>query len=108
MSEYERIGGGTFWKPLAEGDQIEGLYRGKELREGGQYGPQDVATIELRGGDLKLVTVKAGLKSSFESSALTPGKIVKIIYLGKQKNPRTGRTFDAFEVFARTADAPGG
>lgn len=105
-TEYTRVSGGTFWKPTAAGDLIEGLYRGKEMREGGQYGPQEVATLEIRGGDLKLVTVKAGLKSSFESSALTPGKVVKIIYQGKQMNPRTGRTFDAFEVFARDAVTP--
>jgi len=104
--EYTRVSGGTFWKPSVAGDLIEGLYRGKEMREGGQYGPKEVATLEGWNGELRLVTVKAGLKSSFDSGALTPGKVVKIIYQGKQLNPRTGRTFDAFEVFARDAATP--
>ena len=97
MSEYERVGGGSFWKPETEGDSIEGLYKGKEMSEG-KFGLQEIATLETRAGDLKKVSIKAGLKSSFE--LLSPGRVIKIVYTGKQKNPKSGRIFDGFEVFA--------
>ena len=56
--------------------------------------PRNICRIETDDGEVT-VWESAGLRSLF---SLEEGTHVRISYKGKQNNPKTGRTFKAFDV----------
>lgn len=85
---------GNFFKFEQPGDTIEGVYLSQNA---GQFGP--VASIRLADGSTAAFPIQTALRLEWEKNNIQPGTEIKVVYLGKQKNNKTGREFKAFDLY---------
>lgn len=90
-----------FWKPEAVGDEIQGTY--VDMRTGvGAYN-QNAYTIQKEDGSLITASGNAGIDRAMTKVPL--GAEVKIVYLGREVNPKTKREFKKFDIFSKQLKA---
>lgn len=86
-----------FWKPEEVNDEVRGSY--VDMRQGvGQYN-QTVYTIQKEDGSHITVSGNAGIDRAMVKIPL--GSEVKIVYLGRETNPKTKREFKKFDIFSK-------
>lgn len=85
----------------AIGDTVEGYYMGTHESET-VYGKAVFMDFTSEDGDFSIIQT-AGLKKYNWSSM--QGMKVKIEYAGDKKNPKTGRTFKDFKIYADYEDS---
>lgn len=89
-----------YWpKKAAErkpGDSVEGVYRGKTERPGFSGGTDTLYLIEGKDG---MIGVNANASISRKMEQIPTDTTVKIVFNGKQTNPKTGRQYNDFSVF---------
>lgn len=95
----------SYWpKKAAErqkGDSVEGYYRGSIERPGFSGGTDTLYLIESKEG---MVGVNSNASISRKIEQVPQGTLVKIIFNGKQRNPKTGREYNDFSVLMDDAD----
>lgn len=95
----------SYWpKKAAErqkGDSVEGYYRGSIERPGFSGGTDTLYLIESKEG---MVGVNSNASIARKIEQVPQGTLVKIIFNGKQRNPKTGREYNDFSVLMDDAD----
>ncbi len=90
-------GSGEFYKWTDAGQELEGKWCGQH---DGQFGPN--GTIEMADGTRKIFPLHTGLLNQVDD--LEEGQEIKIVYLGKKLNPKSGREFKNFELYTATEE----
>lgn len=100
-NEWTEAGGGTSWNygDLGKGTVLQGVYLTKEENVGENQ--SNIYNIEVTEGELKSVWGCNVLDSKF--LGLKPGMEVKLTYLGKVKNDKSGRIYHDFKIEYRKA-----
>ena len=96
------ISNSPFWKPENVDDEVQGTYVDMRMHVG-QY-DQTVYTIQLADGSFNTVSGNAGINRAMSKVPL--GAEVKIVYLGRETNPKTKREFKKFDVFSKQIKTP--
>lgn len=95
----------SYWpKKAAErqvGDSVEGYYRGSIERPGFSGGTDILYLIETKDG---MTGVNANASISRKIEQVPEGTLVKIVFNGKQRNPKTGREYNDFSVLMDDSD----
>ena len=87
-------------KSIAHGTYIEGKIT--DIREKEDTYGNKIPILSIKIGNGATYTVWCSpttLKNKINSADIDVGRSIGIEYLGKQKNPKSGRTFMAFDVF---------
>lgn len=90
------------WKPVKADDALEGLY--VDVRD---INKKDGTTTKIyvfqkEDGTLVSVWDSAGLTRGMEKIAI--GSQVRIVYLGKKHNDKTGHDFHSYDIYSKKAD----
>lgn len=82
--------------PEQEGEYVIGRYKRRGIFTPTTFGEMEYMELEADGKDIWV-----GLSSSLLRMVdmIPEGSIIKIVYVGKQVNPRTKMTFKAFKVY---------
>jgi hypothetical protein len=87
-------------KFMATGDYVEGYYLGNH-RVNTQYG--EAVFLEFINDDGEFnVVLTSGMRADWDKLR---GVRVKLEYIGDKKNPKTGRTFKEFKIYADYEDS---
>ena len=78
------------WIPENAGDAVEGMVQNDIHKINTKLGEADVVTV----GD-KAVIISAGLQDLKD----LVGAEVRIVYQGEEKNPKTKRTYKAYDIY---------
>lgn len=109
---WNKVGGSgqksETWKPVKEGDEVTGRY--VDVRDvTTNFGAAKVYVLQQPDGSEVSVFGKPNLNRHMERVNLQ--EEVRIVYMGLEKNPKTGFSFKKFEVYNRkpvaTADLKG-
>jgi hypothetical protein len=94
--EWKTAGTGSSWNYADEGKDasIQGIYLVKE--EGVGENNSNIYTLETKDGETVSIWGSTVLDGKFRQ--VKPGQEVLITYLGKEKNPKTGRTYHNFDL----------
>lgn len=84
-----------------QGDSIEGYYRGSIERPGFSGGTDILYLIETKDG---MAGVNSNASIARKIEQVPESTLVKIIFNGKQRNPKTGREYNDFSVLMDDAD----
>lgn len=84
-----------------QGDSIEGYYRGSIERPGFSGGTDVLYLIETKEG---MAGVNSNASIARKIEQVPEGTLVKIIFNGKQRNPKTGREYNDFSVLMDDAN----
>lgn len=89
------------WKYENEGDSVQGVYKEKKVNVG--KNSAIVYLLEDATGSEITVWDTAGLNNLFNDPENAPkiGQEVRIVYLGKKVNKKSGRTFKDFKMDVR-------
>lgn len=86
------------WKPVKEGDEVSGLYVDfKDITT--KLGQVKVYTLQQEDGTFVAVFGKTVIDR--EMAKLKLGDEVKIVYMGTERNPKSGFSFKKFDVYSR-------
>lgn len=101
-NNWTKVGGGNGerhpnWKPEKVNDEATGVL--VDVRENVGPNHSKLYTLQKEDGSFFTVWGSAGLDRNLSSVPL--GNEVRIVYLGKAKNPNSGREFHNFEIYSR-------
>lgn len=86
------------WKGVTVGDEVSGLLVDIK-RDTGADGTGTVYSLQQEDGSITAVWGTDNLNRNIKDSDI--GKEVKIEYQGLQKNPKTSRSYHAFDIYTR-------
>jgi hypothetical protein len=88
---------------LKVGEEVVGRYIGlKVINIPGQETPSTLIRLTDKDGEEFGLWANTSLR--FKLNDMTEGEVYAFVALGPTKNPKTNRTFDAFDVFKCTPD----
>ena len=87
------------WRP-EPGDTLLGTLRGLKPAQG-PFGQGHLLLAETEDGELWGMWLTAYVKAELEAQHARPGTLVGIKYLGKGTSPRSGKTYNRYEVVAQ-------
>lgn len=103
MSEWQKVGGIVdMWNPETT-KEVQGKYVNRE----DNIGRNNASKYVLETPDGKQIGVWGSTVINNRMSSVNIGDEVKISYLGKEKNPKSGFSFKNFDVFVRRAGNKG-
>lgn len=103
MSEWKKVGGIVdTWDP-----ELTKEVQGKYVEKQENIGRNNSTKYVFEQADGAQIGVWGSAVIDNRMKSVNVGDEVKIVFLGKQKNPKTGMSFKAFDVFVRRADNKG-
>lgn len=103
---WNKVTGGNsaeIWKFAKKDDEVTGIYLETHTTNNKfTNSPQNVYTF--RQADGKEVAVFANVALDRAMGKVSIGDEVRIVYLGKEKNPKSGFSFHNFDVFNRKSN----
>lgn len=103
---WKKVSGGNsaeIWKFVNKDDEVSGVYvETHQTTNKFTNSPQNVYTFELADGTRRAVFAPVALDR--EMAKIKIGQEVRIVYLGKEKNPKTGFSYHNFDVFSRNPE----
>lgn len=93
MKWKKQAGGGNYYKWTEVDQELEGTWLGQH---DGKFGPN--GSIDVHGKEI-IFPIHTALVQLLED--IKEGKIIKIVYLGKQLNKNTGREYKGFDVYVQ-------
>jgi len=87
----------TMWEYENEDDTLSGVYKGRKENVGPNG--SNIYYVETKDEGVKSFWSSALLDDRFKN--IQEGDEVKLVYKGKQKSEKTGRSYHNFEVFYR-------
>lgn len=104
---WNKVSGGNsaeIWKFANKGDELSGVYVETHTSNNKfTNSPQNVYTLRAADGSEKAVFANVALDRAMAKVQI--GDEVRIVYLGKEKNPKSGFSFHNFDVFNRKPSA---
>lgn len=101
-----KIGGGSWVKFDVIGKEFRGWFLRKEPNTTSRFPNSEDIVFEDANGDIQKVGNSASLHTAFGkpgsglNGAAIVGKPYRLVYQGKQKNAKTGQTFNNIEPYA--------